>query len=95
MPMTRRPVAIALATLLLAGALFGFLTILSSWSGHPPEWLLDAYYRFSPAARDADDASGVGAFEAFIALTSFILLLSSLALFGDWRLSFGGGNAGK
>jgi hypothetical protein len=64
--MTSRIPIVAAAALLTLVSMFGGLIVLASLSGHPPEWLLDAYYSIAPSA----DPSGAMLIVGLIGLLS-------------------------
>jgi len=69
------------AALIFAFAAFGLLITAVSFSGHPPEWLLDSYYRHFSKTGDAEDASGAVAFVAGIGTFSAALAFMAAALY--------------
>jgi hypothetical protein len=73
---TRVPIVVAAALLTLL-SMFGCLIVLASLSGHPPEWLLDAYYSVAPSA----DSSGAMLIVGLIGLLSLGSLGVAFMLF--------------
>lgn|SRR6185312_13055002 len=67
--MRRKLIDVFTALPLLIVSLFGGLIFLAAFAGHPPEWILDAYYSIFPATAVA----GVMALLAFIGLFSLWL----------------------
>jgi hypothetical protein len=67
--MPRKLIDVFTALPLLIASLCGGLIFLAAFAGHPPEWILDAYYSIFPATAVA----GVMALFAFIGLLSLWL----------------------
>jgi hypothetical protein len=55
-------------------SLFGFLVVLAAFAGHPPEWILDAYYSIFPPSA----VGGVILLFVVIGLLSFWLFRLAL-----------------
>ena len=75
--MSARLIAVITGIALLVISLFGLLVALTAFAGHPPEWILDAYYSISPP-------SAVGGVILLFAVIGFLSIgLFCLAL---WQI---------
>ena len=81
--MIRKLLTIVLVVLLLVASVFGFLIFISGFSGHPPEWILDAYYSIFPSTAVA----GVIALIVAIGIMSVLLFGLALSLILNRRRS--------
>jgi hypothetical protein len=74
--MCRKLTALVTALSILIASLFGLLITLTAFAGHPPEWILDAYYSIFPETA----VGGVLILFAGIGLLSAVLFGVALVL---------------